>query len=116
MSRGPNDAAKRKYVARPQDWANQREMNQRHEITDRELRQGKLNTVFEITLDVAPATETLLEHPFINTTSEVSYGAKSANAAAALATLWYEIEAGRITFHHASSAQNDRTFGVIVIG
>lgn len=76
---------------------------------------GKLNCTAEVTLEVAPATTTVLSDPRILATSTVLFSPTTANAAAALATTYAVAAQGSVTFNHGASAQTDRTFRVAVL-
>lgn len=77
---------------------------------------GKLNVVGELTL--APnSAMTTLEDPLITRASSISLMPLSANAATALATLYFEPTAsGSVVIHHADNAQTDRRFRYAVMG
>lgn len=108
--------AKRTFRAIPRTWNGVEEMLRR--VVDKilEVQRGKTNNVFEVTLAVAPATTTTLNSELVSPDSEITLAPKTANAAAALATTYYTLVAGTVTFNHASSASADRTFGVTIVG
>ena len=108
--------AKRTFRAIPRTWNGIEEMTRR--IVDKllEIQKGKTNNTFEVTLRVAPNTTTVLQSDLITPDSEITLAAKTANAAAALATTHYAVAAGAITITHTSSASADRTFGVSIVG
>lgn len=77
---------------------------------------GKLNVVGELTLAVGAAM-TILEDPLITRVSCVNLMPLSANAASALATLYFDPTAsGSVVIHHANNTQTDRTFRYAVMG
>lgn len=100
----------------PRDWKVQSEANQRMVDQIRDLQEGRGNNVFDVTLAVAPATTTTLEHPLIHKNRRVLIAAQTANAAAALATTWPSITGRILTLNHASSALADRTFTITIVG
>lgn len=77
---------------------------------------GKLNVVGEVTLTAGAATTTLND-PLITRGSALALMPLTANAAAALATLYFDPTAsGSVVIHHANNAQTDKTFRYAVIG
>lgn len=77
---------------------------------------GKLNVVGELTLAPSAAT-TMLSDPLITRASCVSLMPLTANAAAALSTLYFDpTDSGAVIMRHANNAQTDRTFRYIVMG
>jgi hypothetical protein len=82
----------------------------------RELVDGRHNAFGEFTLTPGAAT-TLVEHPNCGLDSIPLWSPKTANAAAALATMYYSnVTRGSFVVHHANNAQVDRTFGLTVTG
>jgi hypothetical protein len=80
---------------------------------------GRQNSVGVVTLAVAPATSTFVSFVNCSADCEVFLSPRTANAAAAVATTYIkavDITQGGYTITHASSAQNDRTFGFLCIG
>ena len=76
--------------------------------------QGKLNNTAIVTLAVSPATTTDFDDPRIAAGSSVQFAAMTANAAAALATVFLTVTDGRVRFNHTASALADRTFRIAV--
>jgi hypothetical protein len=81
-----------------------------------QLEQGRLNVAGVCTL-AAGATTTTVKAPNCGAASQVFLTARSADAAAALATTYVSAVAnGSFTITHASNAQTDRTFGFACLG
>lgn len=78
------------------------------------LLQGKLNNTIEVTLEVAPATETEVADPRITAESVVLASPVTATAAAEVPTLYFEAETGLVTLQHSASAASDRTFRLAI--
>jgi hypothetical protein len=77
---------------------------------------GKLNVVGELVLTAGAATSTLSD-PLITRASCISLMPLTANAASALATLYFDpTGSGSVVIHHANNAQTDRQFRYIVMG
>ncbi len=77
---------------------------------------GKLNVAGEVTL-ISRMASTLLLDEQINATSVILLMPMSANAASALANLWFSTpERGSVVINHSDDNFNDRTFRYIVIG
>lgn len=80
------------------------------------LTRGRSNAVGTVTLR-ANQTTTVVTNPNINVDSSVQLTAKTANAAAALATTYAVVTAaGTITITHANNAQTDREFHLSFMG
>lgn len=78
---------------------------------------GKTNNVRDVTLAVAPATETVLADVVITKNTAAVLSPRSASAAAAMTVLWHEVTAvGELTIHHDADAAEDRTFAVVLHG
>lgn len=81
-----------------------------------QLVEGRHNASGRVTLTPG-ATTTVVRHPNCSKDCEPQYSARTANAAAALATMYISsVEQGQFTFTHANNAQVDRTFGYTVTG
>jgi hypothetical protein len=81
-----------------------------------QLEQGRLNAGGSLTL-AHGATSTTVVAPNCGAASAVLLTAKTANAAAALATTYVSAVAnGSFTLAHANSAQTDRIFGFACLG
>ena len=81
-----------------------------------QLEQGRLNVVGSCTLS-ANAAATTVKAANCGAGSQVMLTAKTANAAAALATTYVSAVAnGSFTLTHANNAQTDRTFGFACLG
>jgi hypothetical protein len=81
-----------------------------------QLEQGRLNVAGSCTL-AAGATATVVKAQNCGAASQVVLTAKTANAAAALATTFVSAVAnGSFTVSHANNAQTDRTFGFTCLG
>ncbi len=77
---------------------------------------GKLNVLGEVTLD-ANAASTALNDPLITQASFIGLMPMSANAAAALAELYFAPSVtGGVVIAHANNSQADRTFRYAILG
>lgn len=76
---------------------------------------GKMNATNAVTL-TANDTSTLLYDSRIGFYSHVSLEPQTASAATARAGVWIESMTGVATIHHASAADTDQTFSVLIIG
>lgn len=77
---------------------------------------GKLNVVQEVTLTANSATTTLTDD-LITQASFIGLMPMSANAAAALANVYFDATTtGSVTINHANNAQTDRTFRYAILG
>lgn len=76
---------------------------------------GHLNNTFEITL-TASSVSTDFTDPRIETTSMIDLMPKTAHAAAAKANCYFDVRAGGVTIHHASSANTDQEFTGVIVG
>lgn len=77
---------------------------------------GKLNVLGELTLEV-DALATALDDPLITQASFIGLMPMSANAAAALAGLYFAPSVtGGVTIFHANNSQTDRTFRYAILG
>ena len=102
----------RRYPSVPTTWTDVRD--HLHKMADRvnDLLSGRSNNHYALTL--APnETETELESTLVGSQTSVFFGPR--DAAAAAAPLWYEIEIGKVTFHHDASP-DPRNFSVLLIG
>ena len=81
----------------------------------RQMLEGKTNNYFDVTLE-PDATQTIVERERVNIDTKVSLTPQSASAAAAITFLWVEVSYGRITVHHDSQPDSDRSFAATVIG
>lgn len=81
-----------------------------------DLQRGKANNTYEVTLAVAPATQTSVTAEMSTPASEAVLTPKSATAAAALGLVWTECLLGSVVIHHDSNIATDRTFGVVIHG
>lgn len=76
----------------------------------RDLFAGRSNAVGQFTL-TANTTTTTVTAPNASVASKITFGAKTANAAAATANMYISAQAqGSFTVTHANNAQTDRTF------
>ena len=81
-----------------------------------QLEQGRLNVTGSCTL-AASATSTIVKAGNCGAASQVLLTARTANAAAALATTYVNsVTNGSFTIAHASNAQTDRIFGFACLG
>src|SRR3954452_17310670 len=81
-----------------------------------QLEQGRLNVGGMFSLRTGITTTTVTA-PNCGARSQVLLTAKTANAAAALATSYVStVTNGSFTVSHASNAQADRTFGFVCLG
>lgn len=77
---------------------------------------GKINVLGEITLDANAATTTLSD-ALITQASFIGLMPMSANAAAAMASLFFAPSAtGSVVISHTNNGQSDRTFRYAVLG
>lgn len=77
---------------------------------------GKLNAVNQMTLATG-ATQTTLIDSRIGANTFIGFQPLSANAAAAMSSIWVSNQInGQATVHHASAATADRTFNLLFIG
>lgn len=82
----------------------------------RELVEGRHNAADRFTLTPG-ATTTVVSHPNCSRDCEPQFSARTANAAAALATTYISaVNQGSFTVTHANNAQVDRIFGYTVTG
>lgn len=82
----------------------------------RQLVEGRHNAADRFTL-TAGATTTVVSHPNCGKDCEPQFSARTANAAAALATTYVSsVVSGQFTVTHANNGQTDRTFGYTVTG
>lgn len=82
------------------------------------LLRGKFNATLDVTL-VASASSTIVKDARFSEQCAVEFDPLTANAASekAAGTLWASARtAGEITITHASNAQTDRTFRLVIIG
>lgn len=87
-------------------------------LATRELLTGKSNnTITAITL-TPNSTSTVIERERVSCDTIVSLTPKSETAATAMASgnLWVQANFGKITIHHDSTADTDRTFGAVLTG
>jgi hypothetical protein len=80
--------------------------------------QGKINAVTTLTLS-AGAAKTTLQDVRITTNSFIDFMPTTANAVTAKSTIYVTDRGstpGTATINHASNAQTDRTFTVLIIG
>lgn len=81
-----------------------------------QLVEGRNNAVGRFTL-MPGATTTIVTQPNCSRDCEPQFSARTANAAAALATTYISsVDQGSFTVTHANSGQTDRTFGYTVTG
>lgn len=82
----------------------------------RQLVEGRHNAADRFTLTPG-ATTTIVTHPNCSRDCEPQFSARTANAAAALATTYISaVSQGQFTVTHANNAQVDRTFGFTCSG
>lgn len=80
------------------------------------LLRGKLNVVTSVTL-AASVTSTDINDPRIGADSWIGLTPRTAHAAAALGTTYVSTKGKQTaTITHASNAQTDRTFDVVILG
>jgi len=81
-----------------------------------QLVQGRHNACDRFTLTPG-ATTTVVSHVNCSKDCEPQFSARTANAAAALATTYISaVDQGSFTVRHANNAQTDREFGFTVTG
>lgn len=109
---------KRGFQSAPFSWTSWQEGLRKLSITVNSILKGKTNNVFEVTLDVSPATTTTLSNALIMPDSEAFLQAKTATAATAIGAgaIYTTIAAGVLTINHDASASSDRTFAVLIVG
>lgn len=76
---------------------------------------GKLNTTIFVTLDPGVAT-TAVQDARISAQTTAAFCPTSANAAAAIPTLWVTPTNKQLVIHHDNNAQTDRTFNMAITG
>lgn len=77
---------------------------------------GRLNVTTTVTLTPSATTTSLIDSR-IGALTVPLLVPQTAHAASALSSVWYEFASrNTITLHHASSANTDQTFGVVLIG
>jgi len=81
----------------------------------REILAGKTNNVGIVTLS-ANETTTVFEAERISFNSAIFLSPRSASAAGATNSIWFEAGNGSVTIHHDSSTATDRTFGLVFVG
>lgn len=80
------------------------------------LLRGRLNAVLDVTL-TASATSTTITDPRISAFSVILWMPKTANAATAAANLYVtDRKSGSAVLNHASSADTDQDFTLLIIG
>ncbi len=80
------------------------------------IMRGKINATLEVTL-TANAGSTAVSSPLLSGASGIYLCPLSANAAAALATTHVASQGAQsLTLAHASNAQTDRNFRLLIIG
>lgn len=111
------------FLGIPEVAVDQKEHNRRLARTLNGVLQGKLNALGTVTLGAGVATTTFSD-PRITSNSFLGFMPTTANAAAALSTLYVtnttsatgSQTTGSATLNHANNAQVDRTFKVLIIG
>jgi len=85
----------------------------------RDLYQGRSNATGVFTLDVSPATETVVAAANCGPSSIITLMPRTANAAGAIATTYIEegnVGSGTFTVTHDATANNDETFSYSIQG
>jgi hypothetical protein len=100
------------FFGEPQD---DREFTRKVSLIVRELQDGKLNTIHQITLRPNETT-TPVEHSRASVFTVALFSPKSAAAAAAMATIWYTASKSKVELHHEALPDSDRIFGVVLLG
>ena len=104
------------YVPAPLYMPDEKEHRRRLAQATLSLGKGKLNAVTTVTLAVS-ATTTTLTDARIGSTTFIGFSPLTAHAAAAVASLYVSSQKnGQATLTHASSANSDQTFSVLLIG
>jgi len=88
-----------------------------HDVVNNIMR-GKINATLDVTLAVSAASTTVAD-PRIGGTCGIYLMPLSANAAAEIGngTIWWGAPGNQtVTLNHASNAQADRTFRLLIIG
>jgi hypothetical protein len=78
------------------------------------LMKGQGNNGFAVTL-TPDAVLTELEVEFARPGNIAQLQPMSASAAASLASVWTEVEIGRVNLHHDSQPAADRRYGVVLV-
>mgnify|MGYP000903335130 FL=1 len=82
----------------------------------RDLFAGRSNAANQFTL-TANTTTTTVTAPNVSVDTHYTFGARTANAAAALANMYVSTKAqGSFTLTHANNSQTDRTFDYHALG
>lgn len=77
---------------------------------------GQINNALSVTL-TAGAASTTLQDPRIGGSTRLAFGPMTANAAAEVATMYYDAPTkNSVVIHHANNGQTDRTFSVLIGG
>ena len=93
------------------------EMARKTSLILREVLAGKTNNTLLLTLKANSET-TEIERDRVSCDTLVALTPKTPSAATAMAsgTIWFVTTNGRITIHHDSQPDTDRTFGATLIG
>ncbi|WP_060133415.1 hypothetical protein [Burkholderia ubonensis] len=106
----------RGYDAVPEVMPDEKEHRRRLARQGNLLLQGKQNNVIQVTLTANSAT-TVITDKRIGFYTYIGFSPLTADAAAALSGLYVSSQAnGTATLTHASNAQTDRTFNVLLVG
>jgi hypothetical protein len=106
----------RGYLGVPEMEANEREHRRKIARAVNNILSGRVNATVEVTLRASQTTTTLTD-PRISATSFIDFMPLTANALTAKANLRVSAQqSGEATLTHASSANTDQQFRVLVIG
>lgn len=105
------------YPTAPEAWSNEVEHRRKIARTANLALGGKLNAVTTVTL-TPNATSTTLTDARIGANTYIDFSPRTTDAVTALASGLFvsSKKAGQATLTHASSANSDQTFDVLLIG
>ena len=99
----------------PRSWADAKEHIFKLADAIAAILRGKTNNTGEFTL-AAGTTSTVVTDAHVTPSSVITWGAKTATAAAAMTALRYSAGVGQLTLTHDNTADVDRRFGYAAHG
>ena len=99
----------------PADVGNSRTTVVRHAAAINQMLRGGISATLGVTLAVSDTTS-IIQDSRIGPYTYVGLMPATANAVAALPSIWVEPTKGEATIHHVSSPHADQTFMAILIG
>jgi hypothetical protein len=104
------------YKIPPQAMPDEQEHRRQLAQAIERVMRGKINAVTTVTLTASSTTTTMIDAR-IGASTFIGFSPTTANAAAAAANLYVSAQKnGQATLTHASSANVDQTFSVLLIG